>query len=156
MLRHDDLHKVSLRGVPVEIWRRSREWFSGLIREFEIIASGVDPTRGGPPTELVRFVAEVSEKFSGFGQSEPILDQAITDREIEVDLDLELPNAAGAAATELWHLIEKADEYCRSGALLTLAIPEDVRTFAGWYLSEVARQVEGAEARPWGEGTSAP
>ncbi|CAN5811312.1 hypothetical protein BH23ACT5_BH23ACT5_08360 [soil metagenome] len=156
MMARDDLHRVVLAGIPVEVWARSREWFNGLIREFDVIASGTDLGSDATPSQMVTFVAETSEKFARFNQTEPLLDQAIADGDVELDLDLLLPPEAGEAARELWRLIEKADAYCVSDDLLTLAIPEEVRRFARWYLFEVARQVDGQESIPWSRASHQP
>ena len=41
--------------------------------------------------------------------------------------------------------------YCRSGDLLTLETPADVRAFQRWYLDEMAHQLDGAPPTPWDE-----
>jgi hypothetical protein len=153
MLTRGELHRVVLRRVPVEVWQRSRDWFNGLVREFEIIASGFDIEGDAVPGVLVRFVAEIRGKFSQFTHTEAILDQAVAASEVELDLELQIPQEAGAAASELWDLIERAEAYCRSGQLLTLAPTEEVRTFTQWYLGELTRQIDGQRGLSWPQAT---
>jgi hypothetical protein len=46
-------------------------------------------------------------------------------------------------------MLDETDEFCREGALLTLAPPEDVVAFRRWYLAELVEQVAGRPAQPW-------
>lgn len=141
------LCRVRLIGTPVAIWGRSRDWFEGLLRELDIIATGAD---AGSPRELVHFVANAREEFSRFtAGSASVLEAAEEHGETTVDLEMHLPANAAVAARELWDRIVAADNYCRQGDLLTLALPQDVRVFVRWYLEEIANQIEGGEPRPW-------
>jgi hypothetical protein len=149
MIGAPDLKVIDLRGIPVDLWRRSRDWFRGLVREFEIISSGVDDD--SVPAALLQFIQEAQERFAQFGDSDARLDQALDAGQESVDQSLHLPDVAAQASLELWDLILRAEEFCRSGDMLTMVPPADVRDFVEWYLGEVARQVEGAEPRSWPE-----
>lgn len=141
------LRRVRFLSTPVGVWRRSRDWFEGLLREFDIIATGSDATT---PRELVAFVAGARERFSRFSTgSTSVLEEAVERGEVTVDLEMNLPPEAAVAARDLWDRILAADDFCRQGDLLTLALPEDVRAFIRWYLDEIAYQIEGGEPRPW-------
>jgi len=149
------LYELILVGVPVGIMARTQEWFDALMREFDIIAATGDLE--GPPERLVEYVHQVRERFSRFsGQSDAAFDRAVAEGRTSFDQVLSLPVAAGGAATELLDLVTEAVRYCEEGELLTLAAPEDVLRFTTWYLMEVARQSEGARARPWPALESAP
>lgn len=138
---------VRLIGIPVQLWARSRVWFEGLLREFDIIATESDEAT---PRELVAFVADTRERFSRFStDSNTVLEESLERGDAAADLEMELPPEAGNAARELWVRIVAADDFCRHGDLLTLALPEDVRTFVRWYLGEFSNQMEGAEPSPW-------
>lgn len=141
------LCRIRLLGTPVGVWGRSRDWFEGLLRELDIIATGSD---AGTPRELVDFVAAAREEFSRFSAgSTSVLEAAEEHGETTVDLEMQLPPNAAVAARDLWDRILAADNYCRQGDLLTLALPQDVRVFVRWYLEEIATQIEGGEPRPW-------
>jgi hypothetical protein len=147
MIGAPDLKVITLRGIPVDLWRRSRDWFRGLVREFEIISSGQDDD--SVPIALLQFIQEAQERFAQFGRSDARLDQALDAGQESVDQTLQLPDVAAEASLELWDLIRRAEEFCRSGDMLTVVPPTDVRDFVEWYLSEVAAQVEGADPVPW-------
>lgn len=141
------LRRVRVLGTPVSLWRRSRDWFEGLLREFDIIATESD---AATPRELVEFVADTRERFSRFSTgSTTALEEAAERGESTIDLDMELPPQVAVAARDLWIRILAADDFCRQGDLLTLALPEEVRAFIHWYLDEIANQIEGSEPRPW-------
>jgi hypothetical protein len=46
-------------------------------------------------------------------------------------------------------MLNRADDYCRQGALLTLATPDDLVAFRRWYLGEFRAQINGARPTPW-------
>jgi hypothetical protein len=43
----------------------------------------------------------------------------------------------------------EVDEFCRSGQMLTLVPPDDLREFWAWYLLEFVRQIEGQPPIAW-------
>lgn len=143
------LYRVRLLGTPVDVWARSRDWFEGLLRELDIIATGSD---AATPRELVNFVAAAREEFGRFSAgSTSALDAAKQQGETTIDLEMQLPPHAAVAARDLWDHILAADNFCRQGDLLTLTVPQDVRRFIRWYLDEIAGQIEGGEPRPWND-----
>lgn len=149
------LHEVVLEGLPLRLAERAREWFEALVREFDIIAS--ESHVESPPQRLVELVADVRHRFSRFSApSDTAMDRAAAEGRASYDVRLLLPEAAGGAATELLERIGEAVRFCEEGELLTLSAPDDVLRFATWYLTEVARQIEGATARPWRAMDSAP
>lgn len=141
------LSTIRLVGVPLELWYRGRVWFEGLMREFDILASD---TGERTPRELLQFVTEVRERFSGFTDDSNIaLEEAHARGEPSLDVEMELPPEAAPAARKMWDHIQQAEEYCRQGDLLTLTPDDELRRYLHWYLHEIADQAEGADPRPW-------
>ena len=141
-----DLEKVRLIALPVRTWHDSRTWFEELLREFDVIASDTDDT----PGRVRRFIEDVRTRFGQF--SEPTnrdLERAFAAGVQALDVDLHIPAAAAPAASELWDRVVEADEFCRQGDLLTMAMDDERRRFIEWYLGEVVRQIEGHPPRPW-------
>lgn len=142
-----DLQPVSIRQLPLDLWHQARLWSEELLREFQVIASEVEDST---PRDLLAFVEETSERFGQFSEgTDTILETAHASGRSAIDLELNLPPAAGAAATELRNLIGRAGDYCRKGSLLTMAPQPEVVDFINWYLDEVADQLAGAEPTPW-------
>ena len=67
----------------------------------------------------------------------------------EIDLTFRVPAAVAEATVELAAMLNRADDYCRQGALLTLATPDDLVAFRRWYLGEFRAQINGARPTPW-------
>lgn len=148
------LVQIELRRVPVGLWHRARLWFEGLQREFDILAADTDDTT---PRDLLEFVAETRERFSGFSRApNAALEQALRRDERWADIELELPSEAAAAARQLWSHLERAEDYCRRGEMLSLTMEDEVRRFVRWYLEEVAAQIEGSSAQPWAGDSEPP
>lgn len=142
-----DLRPVSLQKLPLALWHRSRLWTDELLREFQVIASEVEDTT---PGDLIAFMDMTAERFGQFAEgTDTILETAHAAGQATIDLELNLPPEAGAAAAELADLIERAGDYCRKGSLLTMAPEPEVSDFINWYLDEVESQLAGADPTPW-------
>lgn len=148
MTSEQDLIRVHLVGVPVGLWHRGRVWFDGLLREFDILAADHGETT---PRELLEFVAETRERFSGFtDEPNTALEEAHRRGVESTDVDLYLPPVAAPVARDLWAHLARALEYCHSGDLLTLTPDRELTRYLEWYLHEIARQLEGEAPRPFG------
>jgi len=66
-----------------------------------------------------------------------------------VDLELMVPTRIKGDTLDLAPLLQEADDYCRTGGLLTLAPSDETRTFWTWFLSEFVRQADGQTPRSW-------
>src|SRR5438105_12060952 len=123
-----DLRTVSFRGFPVDIFKRSRRHAEALLREFAIIVDG-----GGDNTELPRRLLDILDRVRARGSglnavAERALEQAVERKAPTVDFDLVVPARIARGAPEFARLLEEVDEYCRSGDLLTLETPPQVRS----------------------------
>jgi hypothetical protein len=142
-----DLQPVSIQQLPLDLWNRSRLWTEELLREFQVIASEVEDST---PRDLLTFVEETSERFGRFSEgTDTILETAHASGQSTIDLELNLPPAAGDAAVELRKLIGRAADFCHQGSLLTMAPEPEVVDFINWYLDEVKSQLAGAQPTPW-------
>lgn len=152
MDRAAELVRIRMEGVPVELWNRTREWFSGLVREFDIIASTSD--EDSAPRRLTTFVAATRRQFGQFSSPTEALEEALAAGEVATDVAFEVPAVAASAAATLWEQIEQALEFCSEGDLLTLTPTDDVIRFCRWYLFEVVDQIGGSAPRAWGRAIS--
>jgi hypothetical protein len=147
------LVEVHLLQFPVEVWSRTQQHTDELLREFVLIGQQLryDEMATAPvPIRLVELVEELSGSYGSFSEEqEARLFEAVAARESELDLTYQIPAAAGAAARHLGDLLNEADEYCRSGDLLTLETPAELVRFREWFLEEFRRQVAGEQPTPW-------
>lgn len=138
---------VQLQRIPVALYVESTAHHEGLLREFALVATGDE---SAVPARLLSLVQTLRARYGS--ATSPVttrLLEAAERGDAEIDVTYELPAGVGSAALELMELEDEADEFCRSGALLTLATPPHLVAFKRWYLMEVVRQLEGHPPTPW-------
>ena len=128
--------------------QQSAEHTDELLREFALLRG---ERTDHVPARLLTLIDEVRARFGAFSEGpRQLMQEAQARGETEIDLHYELPPEAGAAARRLGALFDEADEFCRSGDLLTLATPPQGVAFRRWYLDEFQRQIDGHPPRRWG------
>ena len=146
-----ELGTVVLRAFPLDVFDDARRHSEALLREFAFIVDG-----GGDNTELPRrlldIVNRVRARAAGLNSGAERAIESARDRgDTTVDFELLVPVRMAAGASEFAALLDEIDQYCRSGALLTLATPRETREFRRWYLHEMAEQLKGAAPTSWPE-----
>jgi hypothetical protein len=66
-----------------------------------------------------------------------------------VTVDLRMQRSIGESMAALSELLVEADDFCREGDLITVAMPRDCRAFREWFLNEFVRQIAGEPPTPW-------
>jgi hypothetical protein len=149
-----DLITILILGMPVPVYLRASEHGDELMREFALIAASAAGAGGEleVPTRLTAVVEEMRGRFSGFTlQPEAELADAARRRVDVINLEYRLPRDAIQAVADLGDLLDEADEFCRTGDLLTLATPAEALAFRRWFLGEFARQAAGEAPRSWSD-----
>lgn len=147
----NELGTVAILGCPLDLMSDARQHGEALLRELTIIVDG-----GGDNTELpqrfLNIVERVQVRAAGLNTgAERNIEEALARGDQEIDFEVVMPRALGRGAPEFAKLLDEIDAYCRSGELLTLETPANVRAFKRWYLDEMARQLDGASPTPWRE-----
>jgi hypothetical protein len=147
--RHGDMIEVRLLGIPLELLEETTQHYDALFRELQLIAAGSSEP-SSVPARLTELVTKATARYSGFtaGREEHVEAARAAGRQ-ELDLTFELPASVGDVAMELGDLLEEAEEFCRSGDLLTLVAPPSVRRLRDWYLEELVRQLGGGQPTPY-------
>ena len=149
-----DLLAVRLVGLPLQLLSASQERADDLSREFSHIA---DSDSDAPPARLLALSQQLNGQYGGHVRpAQEQIDAATARGDDSIDVTFEVPRAAAGAARQLWALLDEADEFCRSGQLLTLATPPELVKLRQWYLSQFIDQAAGAEPVPWDEFSEAP
>jgi hypothetical protein len=145
------MRRVVILGFPLAEVDRARQHNEALMREFAFIAEETgDPT--GVPSRLIALVEALHDRYAGLNTAtEEMIEAAIARGDREMDVELEVPPDAKDSALALGAMLDEADEFCRSGALLTLSTPDDVRDLRAWYLEQFVDQLEGKPATSWPE-----
>lgn len=148
-----DTATIQLLRYPLRHYLRSRAHFDELLRELQLLDLG---RRAGTvhrdlPQRLSELVTEVTSRYRArVDELDALRNAAIERGELSMDLVYELPVEAKDAVERIAALLEECDEFCRNGEhLLTLATPPDMADFRRWNLTEIVRQIDGEQPRPW-------
>jgi len=141
---------VHLLRLPIPVYERASLHQQALQREFDVISSaaGTDASFPGLLRDVVQQLDEQFDRFGRPGYAE--LEDAIAEQRTEVDVTYHVPVDAADAARRLGELLDRADDYCRSGThLLTLATPEESLSFRRWFLGQFVDQIDGHAPVSW-------
>lgn len=139
-----------LQRFPVRIWARQREYYDGLLREFNLMLLGRETGSNGAPARLVELADQLTSRFG------PMLDTVTEEREAallrgELTIDSRMPLVDGGLEVLAWvqGVFAEVDAYCEQGDMLTLAMPPDLKALRDWSTSELERQYRGEDPAPW-------
>ena len=143
------MHRVVLIDLPLDLWNRARQHGDALRREFAFIAA-----EGREDTDLARrllAIAETSDRrYATLNpDAEALVEAALQRGESFITVEVSVPFDFMQHILESVPVLLEVDQYCRTGALLTLATPDDLRDYWTWYLGEFVRQIEGSTPTPW-------
>lgn len=145
----DDLVEVRLLRLPVAVLVTARERHDSLLRECALLAAQSSDRQDLP----ARFRELVNTLGVQYGPVRPrpdaVIEQALEQGRDAIDVTYHLGPEAAAAADTLESLMAAADEFCRSGDLLTLPRSELEERFSAWYLGQITTQLGGAPPQPW-------
>lgn len=145
----DALIAVHLVQIPTAIHQRATEHLDGLAREFALIHDSARE-HSSVPSRLRELVDSLHGQFEGLGDAENAqLREAAAAGLPEIDLTYHVPAAWADACVVILELLDETDDYCRSGALLTLATPPEAVAYRRWVFGEFIRQVAGDDPVPW-------
>lgn len=138
---------VNILGLPLDVYQRVSEHNDELLREFALIR---EEANDHVPARLLALIEELNSRFGAFTEGpRSMLQGALVRGDKEIDLEYHLPAEAADAAARLGALLDEADDFCRSGDLLTLATVPEGLAFRRWFLDEFVSQINGRPPRPW-------
>ncbi|RKS80315.1 PAS domain S-box-containing protein [Motilibacter peucedani] len=141
-------HTVHLGDVPTDLLLAAKYHVDSLVRELTLTATGAESgITGALPAHLSELIRTVSVEFAEARQSIKRQALAADERgEARTSLTLTLPPGAADAGRRYLAALEEADRYARGERLLTLASPPQHTLFRRWYVSELVRALERAQA----------
>jgi hypothetical protein len=143
---------VRLLNFPLQVFVAARQHHDELLREFALLALSPPVDRPGHavPKSLLGLIEALGNRYAGVGErTDAERDEAIERGEVAMDLTYEVPRSVGPAMQELHDLMERADQFCRDGQMLTMASTPVSRDFRLWFLQEFTRQADGEPPTPW-------
>lgn len=140
--------RVELLGIPLALHERTRVHHDALQRELDVMRAG--SPADSVPVRLVAMMGELADRYRALNPHVLSELRLAAERGDEhVDLSVEVPDQAAAAVERLGELLAEADEFCRSGQLVTLVTPPDVAAYREWFLGEFTRQQAGTAPTRW-------
>jgi hypothetical protein len=144
---------VNLIGIPVEQLQKASEEYEGLFREMRLMKEHSESVGNIPsllPDRLSVLLAEIGNRFSGFGPGMDEVWQGVVDRgEAAYDWRLELPESAVLACEFYDAMLDEADEFGLSAHLLSLPASSASVAVRRWFLAELIGQLHGKIATAW-------
>jgi hypothetical protein len=132
---------VRFPGVPVETYLELQAHNDALFRELELVSIELE-AGDDAPSPLADLVDQLYRRFRGQRDSYRDVVAAAKGRgQGTVDLQTSAPAAAAGAALSYLDLLERADELCRAGLLLTPEPPAPVRELRRWFVEQMVAQL---------------
>jgi hypothetical protein len=143
---------VELLNFPLQVFVQASQHNDELLREFALLALSPPADRPGHavPRNLLDLIDKLAVRYPDVGdRTDAARDAAAARGEAAMDLTYEVSRSVGPAMQELHELMERADEFCREGQMLTVASTPLERDFRLWFLQEFTRQAGGMPPIPW-------
>ena len=143
---------VKLVGVPVDLYFEAFQHMGEIVREFALISFG---ERSGVtqrvPARLMGLVDDLRQTYASEADAiRSRFEQAASSGQATVDVEIPADDTTVELTEDITQLLDAADEFCRSGDLLTLESSPDVAAWRHWWRDQVVSQVrEGADPVPW-------
>ncbi|MDQ1397658.1 MAG: hypothetical protein QOG64_2917 [Acidimicrobiaceae bacterium] len=132
---------VRFLAVPVASYLALQVHNDAILREFELLAISAASGAKVPP-RLLEVITEVHGQFSRPRDAyRRTVEDAAARGDATVDLEAQMPPAAAAASERYVALLEEAEGFTRTGALLVEPAPPPVGQLRRWFAEELARQV---------------
>ena len=137
------LRTVRFPAVPVDGYLALQAHNDALFRELELIS--IELETGGSARlaqPLAELVGQLDWRFRGQRDSyRDVVAAAQARGEPTVDLETKVPPSAAGSALGHLELLERADELCRAGLLLTPEPPPEVKTLRRWFVEQMVAQL---------------
>ena len=140
--------EIRLIDYPVLLAAEQQQQTAEMMREFQLIILGEPETH--VLNEVVEFATTMWADWGAAltGPREE-LERAIAAGEPYTELRYPVRPDSRASILRYARLMERADDYCRSGELISLAATPDVHALRRWLVEEFVRQHDGEPPRPW-------
>jgi anti-sigma regulatory factor (Ser/Thr protein kinase) len=139
----EGLRTVRFPAVPVDGYLALQAHNDALFRELELVSIELETggaTRVAP--DLAEVVGQLYSRFRGQRDSyRDVVAAAQARGEPTVDLETKVPPSAAGATLGYLELLERADELCRAGVLLTPEPPPEVKDLRRWFVEEMVAQL---------------
>ena len=133
---------VILLDVPVPLWAKARERLERSLAELA--------TDEGAPARMAALRRRLRADYAFVAETaDAEATSAAARRLATVDVAYPVPVRARADVDAFATSLRELDAYARERGREDLAMPADCANFWGWYLGEIAKQLDGGFPAPW-------
>jgi hypothetical protein len=141
--------RVTLLGCPLDLLERSRQHDESLLRELAFVAES-DSDTSTAPARLLSLADRLHGRLPELtAQIEEQVSAARARGDDVVNLDVTVPAGGREVAEEMSAAFAEAEQFARSGDLLTPAESDEPGRFRTWYLEQYAHQLDGGSPVAW-------
>ncbi len=133
---------VRLLGVPVDLYFEASRHADEISREFALISFGErSGVNAAVPERLLELVSQLRKRYArGADAIRARFEEAADAGQETVDLELPADDTVVDLTERVAYLLDAADEFCRSGDLLTLESSPRVVAWRHWWRDQVVDQ----------------
>jgi hypothetical protein len=144
--------EVRLLGMPVALFRKTREQHDDLLREFAVMALGHGELDLSQPEDLRRLIQQLGGPFMrAVARSNDEVDAAALAGKRHLDLSYRWSASLLSVVEYLESLMLRADGFCAQGLMLTMPRSPQVLTLSRWWVGEFRRQDAGEAPLSWAQ-----
>ena len=134
--------EVRLLGVPVQDYLALEAHHDAMIREFALLSLQLAGDTSTAPRRIVELGEELERRFPSVRSATgtAVRDAAETGQP-HVDIAFSVTEQQVEDSEVILELLEEVDEFCRSGALLTMPTPPQLVALRRWLVMDVSAQV---------------
>jgi hypothetical protein len=135
-------HDVRLLRLPVADYLRLEAHHDAMLREFALLSISAADGGAGAPRRIAELSRELEQRFGSIrGEVGNAVRRAAEAGEPMVDVAFAASREQVENSEALLELLEEADEFCRSGAMLTIPTPPALVALRRWLVMDVSAQV---------------
>jgi hypothetical protein len=144
--------EVRLLDYPVQLGVRQQTRTADLMRELQLIELDTErqPSATSTPERLLAFATDLYDAFGpALEQPREELESAFAGGVAAIEQRYPLVPASRATMLIYARLMERADEFSRSGLVMSLAPDPEIYALRRWTVEEFVRQYAGLAPRSW-------
>jgi hypothetical protein len=142
--------KVRLLALPVALHMRAQQRQDGLVRELTLMTLEGREDDHEVPSQVLRMSRELRERYGPAAdpQQQLIEDAARRGQDV-IDVDYDVPAAAGDAARAFRALLDELDAHSVAGTFLLPPPDPEITAYRRWFFDQFVVQLGGGQPTRW-------
>lgn len=143
--------RVVLLRYPVRLGQLLGQYHADLMRELQLVVIGSrSDSATHAPRRLLELTTLLTTRYAAYlAAPARQRDEAVARCDRETNVTYPVVPETAEVVRQFAEIMDEVDEFCRSGDLLTLAMPDDAHRLRRWTVAEFLAQAGGDEPTPW-------